>query len=313
MHIFSNRRPRSSLSLAMAFITPTPLISRATGAPATSATRPAARPNAPRMGRKNDHGARGNAARRGGAADSPRGVRGRGDGRRPFRVGEVVRREVARIVDETFAEFGAEIAGVEGVEGKKGKVFVSVVDVRCSDDLRNATVGVSVLGTETQRKLALAWLKENRRGVRFELAKAMSGSKRVPDLNFAESEVAAAVRTVGLLDRLTKEREGKEDGPGGEVGEGDLEMDAMAEGAFLGGDVEEEAVYDVAPRNAEEELLYDDDDDHDDGLVVEVDGDLGEDEDEEEEESVLAGDYTDMEDDKVRDLLFKTPDTRKRI
>lgn len=243
--------------------------------------------------------------------ESPRGARGRGDGRRPFRVGEVVRRELARIVDEVFQANGGEIAGIDGES--KSKVFVSVVDVRCSDDLRNATVGVSVLGTETQRKLSLAWLKENRKAVRFELAKAMAGSKRVPDLSFAESEVAAAVRTVGLLDRLTKEREGKEDEVG-EAGEEDLEMDAMAKGAFLDGDVEEEAFYDVAPRSEDEERLYDDDDDFDDDMVVELDGDLGDDEDDDIlEDSILAGDYADMEDEKVRDLLFKTPDTRKRM
>jgi ribosome-binding factor A len=138
----------------------------------------------------------------GGAGAGGAGGRGRprrGDGRRPNRVAEVIRREIAAIVDDAFAQMPG--------FGGDAPVLVSVVDVRCSDDLRNARVGVSVLGSDDQKKLALAWLRDNRKLLRFELAACISSMKYVPDLVFAESEVAQAVRAVSIIDMLARERE----------------------------------------------------------------------------------------------------------
>jgi ribosome-binding factor A len=221
-------------------------------------------------------------------------------------VSEVIRREVAGIVDGAFAAMG------KMDEAAAGPVFVSVVDVRCSDDLKNARVGVSVLGTEEQRRLALGWLKENRRALRWELAQGVKGMKSVPELNFAESEVAQAVKTVGIIDRLARERAARAGGGGGAAAGAAAdgpEMDAMAEGAFL----EEEGEYDPAcARTAEEEALYDEDDDFDDSFIVEVDADEGGGEDDADADAdAVVRDYGAMADDEVLGLLFKT-DAHKR-
>jgi ribosome-binding factor A len=228
----------------------------------------------------------------------------RGDGVRPHRVGEMIRREISPIVDDAFAgmpEFREE-----------QPLLVSVVDVRCSDDLRNARVSVSIFGSDEQRKSALSWLKENRRALRYELAQCLRGMKSVPELSFAESEVAQAVKTVGILNMLSRQREEKLTGPqqpnsvladdDGVNGEDELEMDAMADNPFIDDDnVEEEAKYDgTIVRTPEEEALYDEDDDYEDEFIIDIDGDD-------------EGDYEEMNDDEVVASLFRTsgPNTPK--
>jgi ribosome-binding factor A len=218
----------------------------------------------------------------------------RGDGIRPNRVGEMIRREIAPIVDDAFA-------GMPELQANE-PLLVSVVDVRCSDDLRNARVSVSIFGSDNQRVTALSWLKTNRRALRFELAQCMRGMKTVPELSFAESEVAQAVKTVGILNMLSREREEKMAGlqnpssgfmNGGDQGE-ELDMDPMADNPFIEQGAEEEAFYDeTIARTPDEETLYDEDDDFEDEFIIDIDGD---DED----------DFDEMGDDEVVSRLFKT-------
>lgn len=151
-------------------------------------------------------------------------------------MSELIRREISTIVDDAFSTMPSTV--------NAGQVLVSVVDVKCSDDLRNARVHVSVLGPDDQKKEAMRWLRVNRKPLRYELAQCMRGMKVVPSLTFHESEVAQAVRTMNILDELARQREEKTKRAGSErenldgsdvqtVGQDDLELDATAEDPFI--------------------------------------------------------------------------------
>lgn len=206
--------------------------------------------------------------------------RRRGDGRRPFRVGQLIRREISCIIDSAFSR-AFEV-------DRKLPVMVSVVGVSCSDDLRNAKVSVSVLGNEEQKNLVFKWLKDSRKSLRFELAQSVQ-MKHVPELTFKESEMAQAVKTVDILERLAQERAEKEriataagvtvPPPQLIFDDEELELDATADGAIL--DVDEDGTGDIAPSystrrqafsvDADDDAADDDDDDDNDLLIVDID------------------------------------------
>lgn len=201
--------------------------------------------------------------------------RRRGDGRRPFRVGELIRREMSVIIDGALARGAAE----EGETAVISGCMVSVVDVKCSDDLRNAQVSVSVFGGDEQRVAALALLRRVRRDLRFELAQALQ-LRHVPELSFVESEMAAAVDTVNILNKLAREREAK-----GRVNEevslpsdDELDLDASADDGLILDD------------ELDDVELEDDADD--DALIIDVDED--------------GMDFENMSDEAVRRQLFNT-------
>lgn len=186
----------------------------------------------------------------GGGRDNKR----RGDGRRPNRVGELIRREISPIIDDAFARSFR-------LEDGSSPVLVSVVDVSCSDDLRNAKVNVSIYGTDEEKSIALQWLRRSRREIRYELAQCVK-LKYMPELSFAESEMLQAVKTVNILNMLAKEREMKQAGEEEEtetvVNEQDLDMDASAEDAIIVDDLDE---YDG---------LIDEEDEGEDAQIIEV-------------------------------------------
>lgn len=183
--------------------------------------------------------------------------RPRGDGRRPNRVAELIRREISAIIDDAYSRaFSA--------DDTTSSVLVSVVDVKCSDDLRHARVSVSVLGTEDEKNRALNWLKSATRELRFKLAQCVK-LKYIPQLSFTESELCKAFKTMTILDDLAKERELKRAGAvqtagatagvashtsGQRSGDDDLILD----------DLDMEGIFDIE----------DDDDDDDDSMIVEV-------------------------------------------
>eukprot|EP00177_Eucheuma_denticulatum_P001768 GFKZ01003173.1.p1 GENE.GFKZ01003173.1~~GFKZ01003173.1.p1 ORF type:complete len:275 (-),score=41.52 GFKZ01003173.1:1001-1825(-) len=179
--------------------------------------------------------------------------RPRGDGRRPNRVAEMIRREMSGIIDDEYSRaFSRDEA--------TSSVLVSVVDVKCSDDLRHARVSVSVMGTEDQKDRALRWLKSATRELRFKLAQCVK-LKYMPQLSFTESELAKALKTMTILEDLAKERELKQGGAvqatagvsayaGGKEGrDDDLILD----------DLDMEGIFDI-----------EDDEDDDDSMIVEV-------------------------------------------
>lgn len=217
-----------------------------------------------------------------GSSGSKDGKR-RGDGRRPSRIGELIRREISPIIDNAFSR-----AFVRN-EGQL-KVFISVVDVKCSDDLRNARVSVSVLGTDQERQDALQWLRQARKDIRFELAHCIK-MKYMPDLTFDESEMAKAVKTVNILNMLAKEREEKkETGVGDREREFDLASSASMKVSDQDLDLDISAEDAIITEALEEFDGLVDEDDDDDGVIIDV---LDFDEDVE-----------DMDDDRVKGMLF---------
>ena len=91
---------------------------------------------------------------------------------RTDRVGRMIQREVADLLQQDF--------------GEASQSLVTVTGVRMTDDLGTAYVDVSVLGaTEAQRKAALARLDGQAPDIRYALAQRIRHQlKRMPDLKF---------------------------------------------------------------------------------------------------------------------------------
>ena len=185
----------------------------------------------------------------------------RGDGRRPNRVGELIRREMCGIIDDAYARNFRRPGNVTS------SVLVSVVDVKCSDDLRNARVSVSVLGSEEQKSEIMKWLKISKKELRYELAQSVY-LKYVPELSFEESGMASAVKTMGLLERLAQEREVKESTRQGSSNETTWGLSEEKITVDLG--LDEDGIIDETEE-------YEESEDEDDVLIIDVDDD-GEDE-----------------------------------
>lgn len=168
------------------------------------------------------------------------------ESRRPNRVSELLRRELGLIIDDTFARTFRRAEGAPAL-------LISVVAVKCSDDLRSARVNMSIFGTDEDRLEVMTWLRQSRKEIRFAVAQAVS-MKYIPDLSFSESEMGAAVKTVNILNQLAREREAKaddvdDDEAGGKVavdewtseeGEGDLDYDASGDDGLIFEDDDDE-------------------------------------------------------------------------
>ena len=115
------------------------------------------------------------------------------DNRRPDRVAEAIREEVA-----TFL--------ADGVKDPRVRGLVTVTGVDVTRDLRHASVWVSVLGDETQRKLSLQGL-QSAHGL---LQRAVAGQlrlKNTPTLGFSYDDTAErAERLERLLAEADEER-----------------------------------------------------------------------------------------------------------
>lgn len=210
-----------------------------------------------------------------------RDSRRRGDGRRPNRVGELIRREISPIIDDAYAR------AFHGEE-KSSPVMVSVVDVQCSHDLRNARVSVSVLGSNDEKCVALQWLKGAKKELRFELAKCVH-LKHIPELSFTESEMAQAVQTVNILNKLAKEREEK-------TTRGKQEPSSVKTAPIVGITTDQSLDLDASAEDAiilEDENEFFEDADADDAPMI---IDISEDDE----------DLEEMGDEELRNVLFKT-------
>ncbi len=113
--------------------------------------------------------------------------------RRPEKVAELVREEIAQIV---------------GYELDDPRVsLVTVTDVRMSENLRDARVFVTVLGTEAEITAALAALKRAAPYVRRQLGLALS-LRYTPEIHFVRDTVEEqAARVDELLTEIHQERE----------------------------------------------------------------------------------------------------------
>ncbi|PXF47809.1 Ribosome-binding factor A [Gracilariopsis chorda] len=209
-----------------------------------------------------------------------RGSKGRerrfSDGRRPNRVSELIKREISPIIDDAYRRaFRGEL--------QESPLLVSVVDVRCSDDLRHARVEVSVLGTDDQKENIMRWLKAARKELRVELAHRVY-LKHTPELMFDESQMAQATNTVNILNRITAEKERKQSELGG-VGQKGQRLDAYERDMFDQG-LDLDASLDDAI--IVDDMREEEEDDGDSEFIIDIE-DADEDEDEDEGKDSGAG------------------------
>ena len=123
-----------------------------------------------------------------------------GEPRRPDRVAEAIREEVA-----TFLSEGAKDPRIRG--------FVTVTAVEMTRDLRQATVFVSIMGSEEEKRETSAGLASVAGHLRSMLGKSLR-LRNAPEVIFRVDEsVARASRIEKLLAQVRRERE--------DTGEGD--------------------------------------------------------------------------------------------
>lgn len=162
--------------------------------------------------------------------------RSRNDGRddkskRQFRVGELVRTELGRIIHSGVIKGNNAI-----LLGSELRQRISVVSVDISPDLRQARVSFSVRNANINKKKkqqqeeeqedkneedsdsityyendpvvdkrrAFSWLVDNTNPIRHTLAQKMSHMKVSPSLTFVQVDVAAATDVMYLIDKVSK-------------------------------------------------------------------------------------------------------------
>jgi ribosome-binding factor A len=126
------------------------------------------------------------------------------DKRRPDRVAEAIREEVA-----TFLAEGAKDPRIVG--------FVTVTGVDVSRDLRHAKVYVSVMGSDAERAATFDGLGAVAAHLRGRIGRALR-LRVAPEITFRPDEsVARAARIETLLEQI-KQDEPEPEGPGAREG-----------------------------------------------------------------------------------------------
>lgn len=116
------------------------------------------------------------------------------DNRRPDRVAEAIREEVA-----TFL--------TDGVKDPRVRGMVTVTGVDVTRDLRHAKVFVSVLGDDAERADTMAGLTGMAAHLRGHIGRALR-LRAAPELTFKyDVSVTHAARIETLLERIRQERE----------------------------------------------------------------------------------------------------------
>jgi ribosome-binding factor A len=122
------------------------------------------------------------------------------DTRRPDRVAEAIREEVA-----TFL--------AEGVKDPRVVGLVTVTGVDVTRDLRHAKVYVSILGSESERSATLDGLASVASHLRSRIGRALR-LRLAPEIAFKlDQSVAHAARIETLLAQLHDERPPKDEAP----------------------------------------------------------------------------------------------------
>lgn len=120
-----------------------------------------------------------------------------GEPRRPDRVAEAIREQVA-----TFL--------AEGAKDPRIKAFVTVTAVDVTRDLRHATVFVSLMGDDAEKKSTIEGLGSVASHLRSMLGKTLR-LRNAPEIHFRTDEsVARAGRIETLLAQVRNEREQRE-------------------------------------------------------------------------------------------------------
>ena len=127
------------------------------------------------------------------------------DNRRPDRVAEAIREEVAGFL-------------ADGVKDPRVRGLVTVTGVDLTRDLRHAKIFVSIMGTEAERAETLEGLSAVAAHLRGRVGRALR-LRVAPDISFrSDPSVAHAARIETLLEQVNRERESKLEG-GDEAGE----------------------------------------------------------------------------------------------
>ena len=119
------------------------------------------------------------------------------DGRRPDRVAEAIREEVARFL-------------AEGVKDPRVTGLVTVTGVDVTRDLRHARVFVSILGTDAEKAQTQEGLRSLAGHLRSRLGKSLR-LRVAPELEFVmDASIAHAARIESLLAQI---KDGRLDPP----------------------------------------------------------------------------------------------------
>lgn len=117
-----------------------------------------------------------------------------GEPRRPDRVAEAIREEVATFLSE-------------GAKDPRIRAFVTVTAVDVTRDLRHATVFVSLMGDEADKKSTAEGLASVATHLRSRLGRSLR-LRSAPEIHFRTDEsVARASRIEQLLSQIRDERE----------------------------------------------------------------------------------------------------------
>ena len=136
-----------------------------------------------------------------------------GENRRPDRVSEAIREEVA-----TFL--------AEGAKDPRLVAFVTVTGAEVGRDLRHAKVFVSILGTDEEKAKTMEGLKSIATHLRARIGRALR-LRVAPEIQFqADESIARAARIDQLLAQVRDDLVPPASGPEGEAGAGEGSPDA---------------------------------------------------------------------------------------
>jgi len=112
--------------------------------------------------------------------------------KRSIRVGELIQKEISRIVlDIKDPELG----------------FVTITGVKLTDDLQDAKVFYSVIGSPEQQKKTKTILQDSIKHIRHQLASCIQ-MRRVPTLEFEYDDTAERANKVfEIIEKIHKEEE----------------------------------------------------------------------------------------------------------
>lgn len=131
---------------------------------------------------------------------------GREKSKRQERVGHLVRTELSKIIHRGNIK-GRDADYLEDELRQR----ISVIHANISPDLRQARITVSIRKSVDENKnaavdkrRAYSWLVQNTKPIRHTLAQNLSYMKSVPNLTFAQADVAAAVDVMYLIDKVAQ-------------------------------------------------------------------------------------------------------------
>ena len=116
-------------------------------------------------------------------------------------------RRVARI-NERIREIVSEVVLFELKDPRIG--FVTILEVEVTPNLKEGTVSISVMGTDTQKRLTLEAIEHSHGYIQRQLGKQLQ-TRSTPVLRFKLAEKSEKeARLEEAFEKLRKEREGEE-------------------------------------------------------------------------------------------------------